>query len=111
MTARPNKTQARRKSYGEIIELALTRPSRAATEDVTIRENAKHELQLEITACRHEEETLDQTAARALSVFKAARAQLDQWYPQPIGDNLEAKLRESVVEQTARKAAAIARRV
>ena len=81
MTAAANASQSRRLSYGEIIELALTRPARSASEDVEIVENAKHELQVKVSASRHEDETLEQCAARAVQVWMSTRALLDDGLP------------------------------
>lgn len=81
MTAVANASQSRRLSYGEIIELALTRPARSASEDIEIIENAKHELQVKISASRREDETDEAFTARAVAMWTNTRALLDDGLP------------------------------
>ena len=91
----------------QVVQAALTRPPRHASEDVEIIENAKHELQVKISASRLEDETLAQTAERAWEVFRSTRARIDAEYPAP--DTSEADAKRAVRAETA-KVANISRR-
>lgn len=81
MTAAANASQSKRLSYGEIIELALTRPARSASEDIEIIENAKHELQVKVSCSRREDETDEAFRERAVEMWAGTRALLDSGLP------------------------------
>jgi hypothetical protein len=56
-----------RMPLARVVELLLTKPNRGS-ESVEISRNAKGDVQFTVTAVAHDDETLEQAAARGLAV-------------------------------------------
>jgi hypothetical protein len=62
-----------------LLEMAINRPARAASEEVSLTRNAKGDVQISVAGTSHEGESLEETAARVAAVFDA----LAKTYPPP----------------------------
>lgn len=89
-----------RTSVSELARLLAERRS-TPTEQVSLRRNAKGDVQIEVEAVCAEDETLEQAALRCAEVYD----QLVEWYP--MSENV---VKPSGDDKLARTAAAIARR-